>query len=113
MERLRCEHCGRLGCDWIGDVHRARAEAAEAEVARLQAALAESREAHAYWYDVATRLRAALARIDTDEARQAVAEALLFAAAGTEPTEWHDLADAAVRALLAHITDTTEETPDA
>lgn len=40
VERLRCDHCGEVGCDWIGDISRARAEAAEAEVRELRAALA-------------------------------------------------------------------------
>ena len=37
VERLRCEHCGRLDCDWIGDITRARADAAEARLAAVRA----------------------------------------------------------------------------
>jgi len=31
IERMRCAHCGEVGCDWIGDIRKARAEMAEAE----------------------------------------------------------------------------------
>lgn len=32
VERLRCGHCGKVECDWIGDIRKPRAEAAEAAV---------------------------------------------------------------------------------
>ena len=41
IERMRCAHCGEVGCDWIGDIRKARAEKAEAQVA---AVLAECRK---------------------------------------------------------------------
>lgn len=30
VDGLRCDHCGEVGCDWIGDIRKARAETAEA-----------------------------------------------------------------------------------
>ena len=37
IERMRCAHCGEVGCDWIGDIRKARAEKAEAQVAAVLA----------------------------------------------------------------------------
>lgn len=59
IERMRCAHCGEVGCDWIGDIRKARAEMAEAErdasrtahaalVADLRAKVAEARTWRGY-----------------------------------------------------------------
>ena len=76
IERMRCAHCGEVGCDWIGDIRKARAEMAEAErdasrtalVAELRALRPDHRHRGASWgdgdveYVSSARLRAALDR---------------------------------------------------